>query len=93
MEDWVIFRIYQRTRKGKKHQVNKTRTNEDEVLAAKCDNFMVYNIHESTESGPLLPSPSCSSGISEHVSLNPASTDQEETCSSSTNTIPVSSYW
>lgn len=92
MEDWVIFCIYQRRRRSKKHQGNKTRRNEDDVLAGKCDNFLVYNIHESTDSGPPLPSPSCSSGISEHVSLNHASTDQEETCSNS-NTIPVSSYW
>ncbi|KAL8134546.1 hypothetical protein AgCh_009532 [Apium graveolens] len=34
MEDWVIFCTYQRRRKGKKHQVNKTTTNEDDVLAS-----------------------------------------------------------
>ncbi|KAK1361252.1 NAC domain-containing protein [Heracleum sosnowskyi] len=91
MEDWVIFCIYQR-RRSKKHQVNKTRKNEDDVIAAQCENLMDFIILDSTESGPPLPSPSCSSGISEHVPSDHASTDQEETCSGS-NTIPVSSYW
>lgn len=68
--------------------MNKT-TNGDDLIAAKCDNLMDSMIFESTDSGPPLPSPSCSSGISDHVSSNHASPDQEETCSN-TSTIPVS---
>lgn len=76
MEDWVIVCIYQRRRRSNKCQVKKTRRNEDALVAANCDNFMDFVIHES-ETGPPLPSSSCSSVTSEHVSIN-----QEETCSS-----------
>ncbi|WOG97100.1 hypothetical protein DCAR_0416439 [Daucus carota subsp. sativus] len=89
MEDWVIFCIYQRRRRGKKHQVKKTRRDEDDVIGAQCDDLMDFVVLDSTEPGPPLPSPSCST---DHGSANHASTDQEETCSSS-NIKPVSPHW
>ncbi|KAK9272544.1 hypothetical protein L1049_002917 [Liquidambar formosana] len=63
MEDWVVYRVFQKKRK----------TKDTEVIGPNCIDFMMEQY--SSDSGPPQPSSSGSSGITE-VSSNES--DQEE---------------
>ncbi|XVF13866.1 hypothetical protein REPUB_Repub09cG0006000 [Reevesia pubescens] len=79
--DWVVFRVFQRKRKAKKHGVigNKSQT----TSAAKMPSFIDFTVEDYSVFGPPQPTSPSSSEITE-VSSN--GLDQEE------NSAFISSY-